>query len=109
VAVHPIKRSSFYYNPSLTSIQAVKDYYGAKIIETNELGQIDILVAHSDGTTSCDGPRETYDNIFESVVLFYECAAGELKYQEFSKTNGLFVAGSINKVDSVFIGSDCLK
>lgn len=108
VAVHPIIWTSFYSNPGLTSFQDVVDHYGAEVVETDQMGQIEIQVRYYDGATSCDGPRETYDNIFSSVVLFYECKGGGFDYQEFTRMNGLYMSGSINRVDSVFVDTNCV-
>lgn len=91
----------------LTSLEMIHDYYGAPLAETDENGHLDMDV-QEDVTSSCDAPDHTYDNSFESIVVFYECAGGDLKYQEFIRYNNMEFVNKVNEVDSVFIAGDCL-
>jgi hypothetical protein len=110
VAVYPIKFRTFVNpNSDLTSLAMVEDYYGVQIVETEGNGYLDIQVNDVDGTSSCDGPRETFDNAFQSIVLFYECDGGGINFQEYVRDDGRLVfSNSINQIDSAFVGSDCI-
>jgi hypothetical protein len=108
IAVYPIKYATFDMNDEVTTLEEASDYYGAEITQTDEAGRVELEVGYTDGATSCDGKRKTYDNSFESVIIFYECAAGALRYQEFTAANGLQFINSTNQIDAVVIESDCL-
>ncbi|MEO7992334.1 MAG: hypothetical protein ABI663_22480 [Chryseolinea sp.] len=111
IAVYPLRFGIFnnHYNSNLTSLAMVKDYYGAQILETDEKGYLDIQVNEDDGTSSCDGPRETFDNGFQSIVIFYQCDDGIMKHQEYMLDNGLTFRNSVNQIDSAFIDSGCIQ
>jgi hypothetical protein len=111
IAIYPIRFRTFEnsHHPDLTSLAMVRDYYGAQIFKTDGTGNLDITVSDEDGTSSCDGPRKTFDNAFNSIVLFYMCGSAGLKHQEFISGDGLLLVGSVNEIDSVFIKSDCLQ